>query len=1219
MNEEEIQRFTDQLRLTTEELDEFTRSLKVLNPTLSKVLDPLGKFNEELKQSAASTKNNSEALKADTEATRTNTKAVEQNKHVIEALTDAQEELEVSTSALKSAMSSAGAGIIKTATAFGDALLKNEEGATKYGTAVGKAGDAALEIGSKFGILGTIIGGLIKAGTAVMEAQFKQADMQRKAITDLSKLGAAGEFTSKEILELAHSASVPIERFNEIAGPLKSMGTGIIALGDSAGESTREFAKLANVSADTRKGFFRLGVSFPELTQNMADYVAMQKMSGRVITQQAKDSGELQKAALKYTLTLQELSDLTGLSVEESKKQLAATTNTIQMTIINAQRAEELASLEERKKTATGEELEQIQKAIDLHKTQQEALDKANVAMAAIGGGGKEAGAALQQFLVKGSLSPEAARKFSQLGIDLDKYRQQYLKGEFDTAAFMQEYQKKVRDRVKTAGDGVIQSGEDAERLAKELGISQEEVVWAMGNMGKDFDKASKDVAQKQADALSGQGKMAEDAMTENLANLSEGERQAQILKEKALDATNVLYNKVVPEMTTAAEKLTDLFNMLASAVGALLAATGIGAAVKGAQAAAKAFGKVKDYLSKPKAPPVPPAAPTTPPSPAPTPVGKDGKPLRGAALKSAQEKAARLASEEATKKAAEEASKKAAQEAAEAAAKKSAGGMAGKAAGALGKAAGAVGKFAKFVPGVGTAITAGLALKGGFDAAGRAEDVLELEQGKKATTGQKVAAGAAGALSSLSFGLLDEKNVGGFLNKTLGLGETDEDQAKREQKEFEKAAGLQKEDKARQDLTAELRKSASPLQKFSKDLGSTKDPIKEFRDNIEKINRSMSGTAATGESKAQDSVPDFNNILKMAGNLGIDAKEIQSAMTSGASGSTIQKALSQMSKNSALSTGPSRIGPPQTQSQPKAAASSAPSGGGFFTGVGQMLDSGIGFARDAIFGSDDKPPEKEKTTGGGGSMSEQDIKNMIVEHEGIRYTPYKDSLGLWTVGVGHLIGDGRSLPSAWNREFSHEEVMNLFDKDYEHHRQAAEKIPGFNNLDSMGQGALTDLTFNMGPVWYRKWPRFSKAMEEGDTQLAALSLEQSKWYGQVGRRAPKIVSMVENAKVSAREGGIAKGPESGYPAKLHGNEIIVPLDPNSILAELGKKSAQQIASDMQQKAPDIKSSDQNGMKDLLNMNQALMELLSGKLDNMINKLDTSNDVQTKILKYTQA
>ena len=33
----------------------------------------------------------------------------------------------------------------------------------------------------------------------------------------------------------------------------------------------------------------------------------------------------------------------------------------------------------------------------------------------------------------------------------------------------------------------------------------------------------------------------------------------------------------------------------------------------------------------------------------------------------------------------------------------------------------------------------------------------------------------------------------------------------------------------------------------------------------------------------------------------------------------------------------------------------------------------------------------------------------MLCHHEGVRRKPYQDCIGLWTVGVGHLIGDGKS------------------------------------------------------------------------------------------------------------------------------------------------------------------------------------------------------------------
>ena len=54
----------------------------------------------------------------------------------------------------------------------------------------------------------------------------------------------------------------------------------------------------------------------------------------------------------------------------------------------------------------------------------------------------------------------------------------------------------------------------------------------------------------------------------------------------------------------------------------------------------------------------------------------------------------------------------------------------------------------------------------------------------------------------------------------------------------------------------------------------------------------------------------------------------------------------------------------------------------------------------------------------------------MIRHHEGVRFKPYQDAVGLWTVGVGHLIGDGKSLPPEWNKTFTVGEVDEILAKD---------------------------------------------------------------------------------------------------------------------------------------------------------------------------------------------
>ncbi len=51
---------------------------------------------------------------------------------------------------------------------------------------------------------------------------------------------------------------------------------------------------------------------------------------------------------------------------------------------------------------------------------------------------------------------------------------------------------------------------------------------------------------------------------------------------------------------------------------------------------------------------------------------------------------------------------------------------------------------------------------------------------------------------------------------------------------------------------------------------------------------------------------------------------------------------------------------------------------------------------------------------------------DLIKHYEGIKLKPYRCPAGLWTVGCGHLIGDGSILPDSWNRKFTIEEVKVL-------------------------------------------------------------------------------------------------------------------------------------------------------------------------------------------------
>ena len=59
----------------------------------------------------------------------------------------------------------------------------------------------------------------------------------------------------------------------------------------------------------------------------------------------------------------------------------------------------------------------------------------------------------------------------------------------------------------------------------------------------------------------------------------------------------------------------------------------------------------------------------------------------------------------------------------------------------------------------------------------------------------------------------------------------------------------------------------------------------------------------------------------------------------------------------------------------------------------------------------------------------------MIKVHEGLRLDKYMDSRGFPTIGYGHLIEPGESMPD----RISKQKADELFDEDYTHHKAAYE------------------------------------------------------------------------------------------------------------------------------------------------------------------------------------
>ena len=112
----------------------------------------------------------------------------------------------------------------------------------------------------------------------------------------------------------------------------------------------------------------------------------------------------------------------------------------------------------------------------------------------------------------------------------------------------------------------------------------------------------------------------------------------------------------------------------------------------------------------------------------------------------------------------------------------------------------------------------------------------------------------------------------------------------------------------------------------------------------------------------------------------------------------------------------------------------------------------------------------------------------LIKHHEGVRSRPYRCPANLWTVGVGHLIGDGKSLPDSWNRTFSAEEIDGILKSDLRRFELGVHKMLPNVSLRQHEFDALVSFCFNLGLGCFQR-STLRQALLRGDKKAAMESL----------------------------------------------------------------------------------------------------------------------------------
>lgn len=1069
---------------------------------------------------------------------------------------------------------------------LGKALLTTEKSFAKYGSGVDAAGDAAYAIGKNFGIAGMAIGAMTKAATMVVSASMKQADAALKATDDLSSVGAAGQLTAKGVLDMGHSMGLTSKNMEVFSKAAKSVGTGLINLGDNAGAGVQAFAKMTAVGSESRQAFQRLGVSQEELMERQSDYVKLQEASGQMITKRMHADGKVQALSLKYAEDLTVISTITGKNATEAAAGMAAAKASADIQLKQA-----MMQRQEEKLRSTG----RVEEADDLRKQR---LIQDQILNAAQQTGDAQVLAAVQNKLATGSYS-EASAMLLRTGIDIDKTMSDANKktlkqieaegvaGEA-AAAFQTDYKDKIGKIIDTQGAGIIFTTDSM----KAFGINIASLGFVAKTAETDINARNKAALKTIEENKAKTGVSALDPAQKARNALTEAEIAAQVALDSLLGAVNPLLLGFTAT-TVAATAFTVALGLASVRMMALTAGSGIGGST----------------VAK---------------------IANAGMSMGAGAARFAGPAAGVVAAGASVYGAYGDYQKATTTEGKAGAVGKGVGGAGGAMGGAMGGAAmGAA--LGSVVPVLGTAVGGliGAAVGGWLGSKGG-----EL-------VGEKVGTIAGKALAGSS----DDKTKLEDVTKSQNeLAETNKEASKKTEKSNDglikalnaTTTSLDKVTGGTPGAAATATKTA-PAAAASVTAPAT--PKKSYAEILEEQNKQFPSTSAHSRlaneraaqarfnaQKGQSAEPAIKTAPAAAAPV---AATIKSSSATNDPNKSSATATIKSSSPGGGSAAEKMFDKSQKQAQGAQARAAAADGSGA-TSAG----TSVGAANSEL--------EKYAKTTGTGALAANITK---FESGKAGYNAYNRG----TVG-NKMIGSDKPIDFSTMTisEYLKHGKLSSGDPDKIFAMGKYQIIPGTMEglVKKLGldpdktflDSATQDILFNEGLI-KKSRPNVAAYLSRKSDDRDAAILDMSKEFASVGvpypagkasvrgesyyagvggnkaHNPPEAVGAALDAdrvRVSAAKGGITDGPTSGYPATLHGSEIIAPLSANSILEQLGKTPASQATSSTSS------TTTSDTIKEIYSMNTDVMEMLAEKLDAVIDKLSSGNDISDKLLKYSR-
>jgi len=130
-------------------------------------------------------------------------------------------------------------------------------------------------------------------------------------------------------------------------------------------------------------------------------------------------------------------------------------------------------------------------------------------------------------------------------------------------------------------------------------------------------------------------------------------------------------------------------------------------------------------------------------------------------------------------------------------------------------------------------------------------------------------------------------------------------------------------------------------------------------------------------------------------------------------------------------------------------------------------------------------------------------VEEQLLRHEGIRLTPYRDSVGKLTIGVGRNLDDVG---------ITEDEARIMLRNDIEKAKAIPAKyVANFAELPKPKQAALINMCFNLGERGFSNFRKMIAAISAYQFEEAAREMLDSRWATQVGNRATELANIMRS------------------------------------------------------------------------------------------------------------